>query len=102
MCVRLPLDHSHIKCILKFDHSRSVINFPNYLFLGDDTHNVCTHKLQVEFSFRHVWLEALTLGQPYRFPGTAVLSAGCQAGTGKTLKSWGLMHLLQFTGMCQQ
>lgn len=61
-----------------------------------------THTLQVDFPFQHVWLEALTLGQPYRFPGTAVLSAGCQAGTGKTRKSWGPMHLLQFTGMCQQ
>lgn len=60
------------------------------------------HTLQVDFPFQLFWLEALTPGQPYLCSGTAALSTGCQAGSGKTLKSWGPVHLLQFTGMCQQ
>lgn len=86
MCERQPLDPRHIKRILKFDHSCSVSHFSTYLVL--DTHtrtcmcvyiHVHTHACCMLTPFQHVWLGALTLGQPYCFPGTAVLSAGCQA-----------------------
>lgn len=46
-----------------------------------------THTRQVDFPFQLVWLEALTPGQLYLFPGTTALSTGCQASSGKILKA---------------
>lgn len=53
-----------------------------------------THTRQVDFPLQPVWLEALAPGRSYLFPGTAALSTGCQASSGKTPKKLGPpMHL---------